>query len=497
MTQKPNILFFQVDQLFATALTAYGGPAITPNLDRLAANGVVFENAYCNYPLCAPSRASMATGKLCSEIGAYDNAAELPASVPTYAHYLRDLGYVTALSGKMHFIGPDQHHGFEQRLTPDLYPADFSWVPNWGYEGKRDTNDPRTVRIAGKAKHTMQMEFDELSTKQAIEFIRKPQDRPFFLQVSWTHPHDPYLCPKAFWDLYDDHPLPVPAVPALEDSAHDQHSLRLLKDFGMYGVTFSEDEIANARRGYYGAVSYIDAMVGEILDALETSGLAENTAVIFTSDHGDMLGERGLWMKKHFFDPSLKVPLLLYAPWIEPQRVAELSSLVDLLPTFCGLATGENWASEVEQLDGTDLTQFLDQDPKARNRTIFAEYLAEATTSPIFMVRRGAFKLVISANDPPLLYDLDNDPNEMSNLASDPAYKDVFAELSEIATQKWDSDALAHDIVQSQKRRQLIRSAMGLSERWNHGEKPGEEVIWYRGQGSYNEWAFAYEPEGE
>ena len=136
---KPNILFIQVDQLTALALKAYGNTFCkAPNLDRLAERGVVFESAYCNFPLCAPSRFSMASGQLCSRIGAFDNAAEFPASIPTYAHYLRRLGYRTALSGKMHFIGPDQHHGFERRLTPDLYPADFSWVPNWGDEGERD-----------------------------------------------------------------------------------------------------------------------------------------------------------------------------------------------------------------------------------------------------------------------------------------------------------------------------------------------------------------------
>ena len=148
-TTKPNIVFVQVDQLTAESLRAYGGSVChAPNLDRLANTGTVFDTAYCNFPLCAPSRFSMAAGKLCSAIGAYDNAAEMPASIPTYAHYLRAVGYQTALSGKMHFIGPDQYHGFESRLTPDLYPADFSWVPNWGDEGERDTNDARSVLVA-------------------------------------------------------------------------------------------------------------------------------------------------------------------------------------------------------------------------------------------------------------------------------------------------------------------------------------------------------------
>ncbi len=172
MAEKPNILFIQVDQLTASSLRAYGDQVChAPTLDSLADNGAVFENAYCNFPLCAPSQFSMATGQLCSNVGAYDNAAELSASIPTYAHYLRELGYQTSLSGKMHFIGPDQFHGFERRLTADLYPTDFSWVPNWGDEGKRDTNDPRSVLISGICERSVQIDFDEEVTYKAIQHI--------------------------------------------------------------------------------------------------------------------------------------------------------------------------------------------------------------------------------------------------------------------------------------------------------------------------------------
>ena len=172
MTDRPNILFIQVDQLTAQTLKSYGdGICHAPTLDALAETGVVFETAYCNFPLCAPSRFSMATGQLCSTVGAYDNAAEFSAEIPTYAHYLRAAGYQTALSGKMHFIGPDQFHGFEKRLTADLYPADFAWVPNWEHEGKRDTNDPRAVRIAGVCHRSVQIDYDEEVTHQAIQHI--------------------------------------------------------------------------------------------------------------------------------------------------------------------------------------------------------------------------------------------------------------------------------------------------------------------------------------
>lgn len=499
MRCQPNILFIQVDQLTAGSLRAYGDSVCrSPNLDRLAETGVVFDTAYCNFPLCAPSRFSMAAGQLCSVIGAYDNAAEMPASIPTYAHYLRAAGYQTALSGKMHFIGPDQYHGFETRLTPDLYPADFSWVPNWENEGKRDTNDARGVLVSGICERSVQIDFDENVTFQAIQHLynvaRSEDKRPFFLQVSYTHPHEPYLCRREFWDLYEGVDIPMPVVDAMTGQEHDPHSVRLLKDFGMLDVRFSDEDVRRARRAYYGSISYIDSMVGRILDTLEGIGARDDTAIVFASDHGEMLGERGMWFKKHFFEAALRVPLLLNAPWIKPQRVRELTSLVDLLPTFMGLATGRTWQSETEPLEGVDLNSLLNGEVGPSRRTVFAEYLAEATPVPIFMVREGRYKLVSSSYDGNLLYDLEADPHERRNVSGDPEYAEAEARLMSIVAEKWNERRLTGDISLSQARRVLIREAtkVGTAPRWNHGEEPGEKVLWYRGQSNYNEWAFSY-----
>lgn len=496
---KPNILFIQVDQLTATSLKAYGNNIChAPNLDRLADEGLVFQEAYCNFPLCSPSRASMVTGQLCSKIGAYDNAAELAATIPTYAHYLRAAGYQTSLSGKMHFIGPDQHHGFEKRLTPDLYPADFAWAPYWGDEGERDTNDTRSVTISGICERSKQIDFDDLVTYSAIQHLydmaRSSDERPFFMQVSYTHPHEPYLCRKEFWDLYEDVEIPLPDVPALPESEHDAHSARLLADFGMLNVRFSDGDIQRARRAYYGSISYLDEMIGTILDTLDATGDADKTAIIFTSDHGEMLGERGMWFKKHFYEPSLRVPLLMKIPGVAAKRVTTPASLVDLLPTFMGIAEGTGWAGEVEQLDGNDLTTFLNNE--LPDRPVFAEYLAEATTAPIFMIRRGEFKFISSADDPDLLFDLKADPQERNNLATDPSHASVIAKFQSEVGQKWNHDALSDRIRLSQRQRRLILSGydQGPKPRWNHDEEPTSEVVWYRGEGGYNEWAFAYLP---
>lgn len=494
--RRPNILFIQVDQLTALALRPYGDPVChAPAIDGLADGGVVFENAYCNFPLCAPSRFSMAAGQLCSTIGAFDNAAEFAAEIPTYAHYLREAGYRTSLSGKMHFIGPDQFHGFEERLTADLYPADFSWVPNWGAEGKRDTNDPRSVLISGVCERSVQIDFDDEVAQQAERYLydmaRGGDGRPFFLQVSFTHPHEPYLCRQEFWDLYPEG-VPAPATAALPAQQHDPHSLRLLQDFGMLDYEFSSADIQRSRRGYYGSISYLDTLVGRLLSVLQSTGLDASTAIVFTSDHGDMLGERGLWFKKHFFEPALRVPLFIRAPWIDACRIATPVSLVDLLPTFTALAG--SGTAPVEPLAGANLLSLVDgEDPQ---RTVHAEYLAEATTSPLCMIRRGQYKFVGSGNDPCLLFDLESDPHERVNLASLPQHAGLVRDFEAEARLKWDLPALEARIRRSQQRRLLVRSAHGHGApvRWNHGEQPGQKVRWYRGEEGYSEWAFRYLP---
>ncbi|MET1412697.1 choline-sulfatase [Roseibium sp. HPY-6] len=496
MTKPPNILFVQVDQLTASALRAYGDKIChAPTLDALAEEGVVFENTYCNFPLCAPSRFSMATGQLCSAVGAYDNAAEFSAEIPTYAHYLRVAGYQTVLSGKMHFIGPDQFHGFEKRLTADLYPADFAWVPNWNNEGKRDTNDDRAVRIAGICARSVQIDYDEEVTFKAVQHIfdmaRSDDKRPFFLQVSYTHPHEPYLCRKEFWDLYEDKDIPMPKVSALSAQEHDPHSARLLKDFGMLGIRFSDADVRRAIRAYYGSISYLDSLISRLLQALEETGASENTAIVFTSDHGEMLGERGMWFKKHFFEKAMRVPLIIHAPWIKAQRVSELASLVDLVPTFNGLA---GVPTAVESLEGIDLTSLLDRGDTEPQRTIYAEYLAEATPVPIFMIRRGNYKFISSSHDGMMLFDLADDPEERTNLAASPEHQKLLDGFCEEVNRKWDEQELTKAILLSQKRRALVRDAMntGRTQRWNHDESETDRVLWYRGAQGYNEWAFDY-----
>ncbi len=497
MTKRPNILFVQADQLTINVLAPYGHAiARTPHLDALAADGLVFENAYCNYPLCSPSRASMAAGQMASRIGAYDNASEFPASIPTYAHYMRILGYQTCLSGKMHFIGPDQLHGFERRLTSDVYPADFAWTPDWLAEGFHGATDMRMLTVSGPSARNVQIDYDVDVAAKAVQFIydsaRSDDPRPFFMQVSFTHPHDPYLCQPHHWDLYPDG-VAMPRVPLPDEGDNDPHSLRILFQHGLKDADITDEMIARARRAYCGSVSFIDDKIGQLVAALRQSGQMDDTVIIFTTDHGEMLGERGLWLKKTFFEGSERVPLIFHGPGrISPGRSQALVSLVDLLPSFASLGAGDDGFEGIETLDGTDILALPRKGTGAR--PVYSELLCEGIKAPIFMVRRGDMKLITSEGDPPMLFDLAADPDETRNLADDPAHAETLARLTAEVAAQWDSARLSVDVLASQRRRQLINRATqsGKKPSWDHVPPNTDHARYYRGNQHYNDWAFAH-----
>ncbi len=351
------------------------------------------------------------------------------------------------------------------------------------------------MRIAGICERSVQIDYDEEVTFKAVQHIydmaRSDDERPFFLQVSYTHPHEPYLCRKEFWDLYEGKDIPMPRVGAMSENEHDPHSVRLLKDFGMLGIRFKDEDVLRAIRAYYGSISYIYSLVAKVIAALGATEAAKNTVIVFTSDHGEMLGERGMWFKKHFFEKSLRVPLIMSGPGIDPQRVRELTSLVDLVPTFNGIA---GVTADVEPLEGIDLNTLIDGGNSVPDRAVYAEYLAEATKVPIFMIRRGNYKFITSSQDGILMFDLAADPDELTNLAYDQKHAKLVSQFQDELAGKWNEEALSREIRLSQKRRALVRDAMvkGVKQRWNHGETDADKVLWYRGEQGYNEWAFDY-----
>lgn len=465
---RPNILLIQADQVAAAALPFYSHRTVkTPHLSEMAAQGVVFENAYCNSPLCSPSRFSMMSGQLPSRIAAYDNAAEFAAAIPTFAHYLRLLGYHTVLSGKMHFVGPDQLHGFEERLTTDIYPSDFAWTPDWEHPERilEWYHTMESVVTAGVCETSVDLDFDEEvvfhASRKLFDLARRGDARPFCMVVSLGHPHDPYIMPRAYWDRYRDDEIEPPTVGALTWEQHDAHSRRLLEAFAYDEYAITEEHIRDARHGYYAALSYVDDKVAQLKQTLHAAGFAENTIVLFTSDHGDMLGERGLWYKMHFYEWSACVPLIVYAPGrYAPRRVAAPVSLVDLLPTLVDWATegkGTTWADFV---DGHSLTPLLRGETQAAPGAVYGEYLAEIAAAPLVMIRRGPHKYIFGEPDVELLFDLDSDPHEQRNLIGLAGLSGLLEGFRNEVRARWDLPALRQSVIASQRRRHLVAAAL-------------------------------------
>lgn len=470
--KRPNILILMVDQLTGTLFE--DGPADflhVPNLRKLAARSVRFANSYTASPLCAPARAAFMSGALPRRTRVYDNAAEFCSDIPTYAHHLRRAGYYTALSGKMHFVGPDQLHGFEERLTTDIYPADFGWTPDYRKPGERIDwwyHNMGSVTGAGVAEITNQLEYDDDVCHQAVQKLydlsRGLDPRPWCLTASFTHPHDPFVARRKYWDLYEGIPeLEPPTGLAYEDM--DPHSTRLMDACDWRSMEVTPEHIRRSRQGYFANISYVDDKIGEILAVLEAS--RQEAIIVFVSDHGEMLGRKSLWFKMNFFEGSARVPLMISAPGLTPSLVTTPVSTIDLTPTLCDLA-GISMDEVMPWTDGESLVPLA----KGSERTspVAMEYAAEGTITPMICLRQGAWKYIHCPADPDMLFDVANDPEENSNLAGDPRAAEVLMHFQALAQARWDMAAYDAEVRQSQARRWVVYEALrnGNYYPWDH-----------------------------
>jgi choline-sulfatase len=460
---QPNILIIMVDQLSGTLFP--DGPADwlhAPNLKALAARSTRFQNAYTASPLCAPGRASFMSGLLPSRTKVYDNAAEFASDIPTYAHHLRRAGYQTCLSGKMHFVGPDQMHGFEERLTTDIYPADFGWTPDYRKPGERIEwwyHNMGSVTGAGVAEITNQMEYDDEvaynATRKIYDLARGQDARPWCLTVSFTHPHDPYVARRKYWDLYEDCDHLLPEVPAMDYDDHDPHAQRIFDANDWRSFDITDENIRRSRRAYFANISYLDDKIGEMLAVLKDT--RQEAIIVFVSDHGDMLGERGLWFKMNFYEGSARVPLMISAPDMQPGLVASPVSTLDVTPTLAALA-GVSLTEIAPWVDGESLVP-LGQGGE-RTSPVLMEYAAEASYAPLVATRYGKWKYVRCALDPDQLFDLAADPHELLNLADVPAHAGTLAQLRAKSVARWDLAVFDAEVRQSQARRWVVYEAL-------------------------------------
>ncbi len=465
---QSNILVIMSDEHGPMFSSTYGHPIVrSPHMDALAAAGVLFENAYCNSPLCVPSRASFASGKHVHRVGAYDNGAPFPSETVTFAHLLRAAGYEVVLDGKMHLVGPDSLHGFNAQLTRDAHGGGRVSGKEWSDPHPRGADSVRR-RIEeagpGRASH---LDFDDEVEAAALDWLHRPERKggPWCLVAGFLAPHFPLIVPEPYFSMYYPDNLDMPAyAPEHVQRQHPAHH-RVRDTFRLEDI--SEERVRACRAAYYGLVTYMDDKIGRLVAALRETGQLENTVVIYTADHGEFAGDHGLWWKNSFYEQASRVPLIISYParFATGQRVAGAASLLDLAPTLIDLAGAENPGD----LDGDTLLPVLDAvgtpaaaDAEARWKDeAIVEYYGHATDRPQRMIRSGRWKYSYYYQEPAELYDLATDPQEFHNLAGTPEVAAVQSSLHRRILAGWDPDEINRQVRTSQRARARIGRATG------------------------------------
>ena len=447
---EPNILVIMSDQHNKHVLGCYGNEIVrTPNLDRLASRGMRFTNAYCPSPVCVPSRMSFMTSRTPTRNQVWENFHILSSGIPTWAHTLGAAGYETTLVARMHFEGPDQWHGFEHRLFGD-YSARHPGLPRqggpWGTRFPTWTSGQmrRAVENAGRGTTVYQW-FDQQVTAHACQFLQAlPQkpDRPFAAVVGYCLPHCPFIGPKELFDYYYQR-VDIPAVEDHQPPTVERHRrIRELLE------PLPEERVRVARSAYFANCEYVDSQVGQILDCLEQNGLADNTLVIYCTDHGDSAGEHGCWTKNNYYESSAGIPLIARLDGvIEPGSVSQaVCNLIDLGPTFAQIAGADGFRG----CEGRSLWPTLcGQHPADWKDETFSECVERRGGDPLLpsrMIRSGKWKLWVytdKENLPPALFNLEDDPGELHDLGQDPAYGDVREKLLARLFADWDPEWVA------------------------------------------------------
>jgi choline-sulfatase len=485
---RPNILIIMSDEHGAEYSDVYGHPLVqTPSMRRLAAEGMTFDSAYCNVPLCVPSRACFMTGQHNHHNRIWDNGSPFREDAVTWPHLLRRAGYRTALSGKMHLVGMDRLRGFEQQLARDLHSEmqhpihswreglPYSTVP-WtglyeagigvpGHEGDND-NVPEDLgsrtNIPSGAGRTLEIDLDDLAEAAALNFLADSDrhDQQWALCVGFIAPHFPFVVPEHFYSMYWPDNVDTPVLPPGHLDTLPQAAQNLRNSFGFSGHTV--DQVQRARAAYYGLITYMDDKIGRLLDALDRHSLSENTVVIHTSDHGELLGAHGLWRKMSFYEQSARIPMQIRWPaavsgGARSDRCVTLTDLTATILEIAGVDTDQQktrW-----DIDGNSLLPLLQGLDGDWVDEAFVEFNAHGTDRPRAMLRQGRWKISMTWGRPAdtELYNLETDPGEFVNMAGVPEHATVQNELESALTRRWDGERIYNEVLRSQDERILIR----------------------------------------
>ncbi len=433
MSERPNVLFLLGESHAPDLMAAAGHPVIqTPNLDKLIGKGTMFDNAYCASPLCVPARAALATGMYPHETGYWDSSMAYDGRVPSWMRHLRDNGYLTAGIGKMHFRSNDDDVGFSTALeTMQIADGIGDLVSALRHEGTEPSYkglwDIWTSRY-GAGDDSPYRLYDERIASEAESWLASaPVADPWALSVHFISAHAPFVTPRAYYDLYDAKDIPPPISFSTKDRP-DHPSVAHLRQIVPHEDDLLYEQVQELRAAYFATVTYLDALLGRVLDALEASGQAQNTLIVYTSDHGFSLGDHYIFGLFHMYEESLKVPLVMAGADVpQGHRVQAPVSHCDLCPTFleaCGISLGDDELGQLAESLWPILTG-VQQD----RGPVFAEYHGTGTRSGGFMLRQGQHKLIHFVDMSPQLFDLAADPQEAVNLAEDPAHADLLADM--------------------------------------------------------------------
>ena len=425
-----NLLLIMSDEHNRSVLGAADHPVVhTPNLDKLAENGTRFTDAYCNSPICVPSRASFATGQFVHEVRRWDNATPYDGSIPSWHHRLRAEGHLVTSIGKLHFRSSDDDNGFTEELIPLHVPYNIG--DPLSLIRDNPPARPETLKLgreAGRGDSTYQ-KYDDRITAQAESWLRarasEPSEKPWVLFVSLVCPHFPLIARPQWYDLYPEADVPLPPLYTAQERPRHPF-IDAMRKIYTYDEGFDEASVRRAIAAYFGLVSFLDDNVGCLLRTLEETGLGASTRVIYTSDHGDNLGARGLWGKSTLYEPSAGVPLIMSGPDIPAGYVCrEPVTLVDGYPTILD-CVGLARTKIEDKLPGTSWFDTLSGlKPKT---AAFCEYHTTGATAAAYMLRKGRFKYMHYVGMPPQLFDLDVDPGEVHDFGTDPGYAGLVAE---------------------------------------------------------------------
>ncbi len=450
-----NVLLIVSDEHNREIAGCYGNPVVrTPNLDALAARGVVLENAYCNSPICVPSRAALATGDYVHRTGYWDSAAAYDGRVPSWHHRVRAAGHDMVSIGKLHFRSADDDCGFSAVHDPIYVVDGIGDVHGLLRTETRVRTVARELAVEAGRGPSPYTRFDARVADATVRWIReraaRDDDTPWVLFASLVSPHYPLIAPDAFYDLYDGVALPGPR---LYDGADrpDHPVIAHYRSTWNYDDFFDAERLAVGLRAYYGLCSFLDHQIGRILGALDESGFAADTLVIYTSDHGECLGSRGLWGKSVMYEEAVSVPLLAAGPGMPAgERCSTAVSLVDVYPTVVEAICGALDAHE-RALPGASLIALARERPE--DRVVFSELHDDGALTGTFMVRKGSWKLVHYVGHPPQLFDLSADPFEQCDLGGSAATAGVRSDLYDALRGIVDPEAVNERVFADQRAR--------------------------------------------